>query len=161
MTDRHTVDTITSDALDALYEQLEAAEESEAQRQLATARQAFASATSRAARAEHDLAALRQNSEAWASRANDTIQQLRQRAEQAEAAVAEQRRTTVDALDASQATLTRYRERAEQAEAERDRVRDYLTARLDQVAVDPADLVNLLDQPGPAGTEATDTQEQP
>jgi DNA repair exonuclease SbcCD ATPase subunit len=59
MTDRHTVNTITSDALDALYEQLEAAENSEAQRQLATAREAFASATSRAARAEADLAALR------------------------------------------------------------------------------------------------------
>ncbi|MCX5239764.1 hypothetical protein OG824_31645 [Streptomyces prunicolor] len=52
MTDRHTVDTITADALNALYEQLEAAEETEAQRQLATAREALASATNRAASAE-------------------------------------------------------------------------------------------------------------
>lgn len=55
MTIRHTVDTITSDALDALYEQLEAAEESETQRQLATAREALTSATTRAARAEAAL----------------------------------------------------------------------------------------------------------
>ncbi|MFD8254954.1 hypothetical protein [Streptomyces werraensis] len=52
---RHTVDTITDDALDALYEQLDAAEESEAQQQLATAREALASATSRAARAQAAL----------------------------------------------------------------------------------------------------------
>ncbi|MFC8832327.1 hypothetical protein ACFT8V_03895 [Streptomyces griseoincarnatus] len=55
MSDRHTADTITDDALDALYEQLEAAEESEAQQQLATAREAFAAATTRAARAEAAL----------------------------------------------------------------------------------------------------------
>src|SRR5690606_4306437 len=55
MTRRHTVDTITSDALDALYDQLEAAEAGEAQRQLATARKAMASATTRAARAETAL----------------------------------------------------------------------------------------------------------
>ncbi|MFI2426534.1 hypothetical protein ACH5A7_20965 [Streptomyces sp. NPDC018955] len=60
MTDRHTVDTITSDALDALYEQLEAAEDSETQRQLATAREALASATTRAARAEAAIARARQ-----------------------------------------------------------------------------------------------------
>ncbi|MFK0062648.1 hypothetical protein ACIQTN_25900 [Streptomyces werraensis] len=59
MTDRHTVDSITSDALDALYEQLEAAEAGEAQRQLATAREALASATTRAARAEAALARVR------------------------------------------------------------------------------------------------------
>ncbi|MFJ9012301.1 hypothetical protein [Streptomyces canus] len=56
MTDRPTLDQITSDQLDALYEQLEAAEETETQRQLATAREAFASATTRAARAEAALA---------------------------------------------------------------------------------------------------------
>ncbi len=55
MSDRHTADTITDDALDALYEQLDAAEESEAQQQLATAREAFAAATTRAARAEAAL----------------------------------------------------------------------------------------------------------
>ncbi len=59
MTGRHTVNTITSDALDALYEQLEAAEAGEAQRQLATAREALASATTRAARAEAALASAR------------------------------------------------------------------------------------------------------
>ncbi|MFI5473172.1 hypothetical protein ACIA6D_23395 [Streptomyces cacaoi] len=62
---RHTVNTITSDALDALYEQLEAAEDSESQRQLATAREALASAATRAARAEHELAALRQVSRGY------------------------------------------------------------------------------------------------
>ncbi|WP_210637184.1 hypothetical protein [Streptomyces sp. GESEQ-13] len=56
---RHTADTITDDALDALYEQLDAAEESEAQQQLATAREAFATATTRAARAEAALARVR------------------------------------------------------------------------------------------------------
>lgn len=59
MTIRHTVDSITSDALDALYEQLDAAEASEAQRQLATAREALASATTRAARAEAAIARVR------------------------------------------------------------------------------------------------------
>lgn len=59
MTDRHTVNTITSDALDALYEQLEAAEKTEAQRQLTVAREALASATTRAARAEAALARVR------------------------------------------------------------------------------------------------------
>ncbi|WP_019060005.1 hypothetical protein [Streptomyces prunicolor] len=52
MADRHTIDTITTDALNALYEQLKAAEETESQRQLATAREALASATTRAASAE-------------------------------------------------------------------------------------------------------------
>ncbi|MFF0512458.1 hypothetical protein [Streptomyces sp. NPDC004250] len=59
MTSRHTVDSITSDALDALYEQLDAAEAGEAQRQLATAREALASATTRAARAEAALEQVR------------------------------------------------------------------------------------------------------
>jgi hypothetical protein len=59
VTDRHTVNTITSNALDALYEQLEAAQETESQRQLATAREALASATTRAARAEAALASAR------------------------------------------------------------------------------------------------------
>lgn len=55
MTDRIRLDDLTSDALDALYEQLEAAEQTESQRQLATAREALASATTRAARAEGAL----------------------------------------------------------------------------------------------------------
>ncbi|MCM1943166.1 hypothetical protein NC239_33685 [Streptomyces sp. G3] len=59
MTVRHTVDSITSDALDALYEQLAAAEAGESQRQLATAREALASATTRAARAEAAIARVR------------------------------------------------------------------------------------------------------
>jgi hypothetical protein len=50
--DRIPLDHLTSDALDALYERLEAAEETETQRQLATVRKAFAAATVRAARAE-------------------------------------------------------------------------------------------------------------
>jgi hypothetical protein len=64
VTGRHTVNTITSNALDALYEQLEAAEAGEAQRQLATAREALASATTRAARAEAALARAREEA-AW------------------------------------------------------------------------------------------------
>jgi len=56
---RLTVDTITSDQLDALYERLEAAEQTESQRQLATAREALASATTRAARAEAAIARVR------------------------------------------------------------------------------------------------------
>jgi hypothetical protein len=56
MADRHTVDTITSDALDALYESLEAAQASELNRQLQNADAAFASATVRAAKADHTLA---------------------------------------------------------------------------------------------------------
>lgn len=52
MTDRHTVETITADALNALYEQLDAAEATESERQLAAAREALASATTRAASAE-------------------------------------------------------------------------------------------------------------
>ncbi|WP_322501796.1 hypothetical protein TR631_33740 [Streptomyces rochei] len=59
MTIRHTVDSITSDALDALYDQLDAAEAGEAQRELATAREALASATTRAARAEAAIARVR------------------------------------------------------------------------------------------------------
>lgn len=59
MTDRIPLDAMTSDQLDALYEQLEAAEATEAQRQLATAREALASATTRAARAEAAIARVR------------------------------------------------------------------------------------------------------
>lgn len=55
MTDRIPLDAMTSDTLDALYDQLDAAEETETQRQLATAREALASATVRAARAEAAL----------------------------------------------------------------------------------------------------------
>lgn len=92
MTGRHTVNTITSDALDALYEQLEAAEASESQRQLATAREALASATTRAARAEHELAALRQVARGYcpacgrgdAAPTVEDWEQQKQRADQAE-----------------------------------------------------------------------------
>lgn len=49
---RIALDDLTSDALDALYDRLEAAESTEQARQLDTCREAFASATSRAARAE-------------------------------------------------------------------------------------------------------------
>lgn len=59
MTGRIPLDHLTSDALDALYEQLEAAEQTESERQLATAREALASATTRAARAEAALARVR------------------------------------------------------------------------------------------------------
>jgi hypothetical protein len=66
MTDRIRLDDLTSDQLDALYEQLEAAEETESQRQLATAREAFASATTRAARAEVTVARVRALGDRWA-----------------------------------------------------------------------------------------------
>ncbi|UOB09111.1 hypothetical protein MQE23_08600 [Streptomyces sp. HP-A2021] len=59
MTDRIRLDDLTSDQLDQLYERLEAAEETESQRQLATAREALASATTRAARAEAAIARVR------------------------------------------------------------------------------------------------------
>lgn len=66
MTDRIPLDHLTSDQLDALYEQLEAAEETESQRQLATAREAFASATTRAARAEATITRVRALADQWA-----------------------------------------------------------------------------------------------
>ncbi|MCY0921860.1 MULTISPECIES: hypothetical protein [unclassified Streptomyces] len=53
---RHTVDTITSDALDALYERLDNAQETELARQLATADRAFTEAHRRATRLAGDLA---------------------------------------------------------------------------------------------------------
>ncbi|MFE1192895.1 hypothetical protein ACFW6E_08850 [Streptomyces olivaceoviridis] len=59
MTDRIPPDLLTSDALDALYEQLEAAKATETQRQLAVAREALASATTRAARADAAIARVR------------------------------------------------------------------------------------------------------
>lgn len=65
MTDRHTADTITSDALDALYESLDAAQETELSRQLRTADAAFASATVRAAKAEAAVARVRAVAERW------------------------------------------------------------------------------------------------
>lgn len=57
--DRHTVNTITSDALDALYEALEAAQDTELYRQLRTADAAFASASIRAAQLGAQLAEAR------------------------------------------------------------------------------------------------------
>ncbi|MBZ6250538.1 hypothetical protein KVH27_19420 [Streptomyces olivaceus] len=83
MADRHTVDTITSDALDALYEQLAAAEAGEAQRQLATAREALASATTRAARAEaalvrvYHVAAVIQAGAPWTASHAETAARIR------------------------------------------------------------------------------------
>lgn len=65
MTDRISLDAMTSDALDALYEQLEAAEQAESQRQLATAREALASATTRAARAEAALTRVQALADRW------------------------------------------------------------------------------------------------
>ncbi|MFF5404587.1 hypothetical protein ACFY8K_16900 [Streptomyces misionensis] len=65
MTDRIPLDHLTSDALDALYEQLEAAEASETQRQLTAARKAFASATTRAARAEATISRVRALAQQW------------------------------------------------------------------------------------------------
>ncbi|MFG3276205.1 hypothetical protein [Streptomyces luteogriseus] len=105
MTDRIRLDDLTSDQLDALYELLDAAEESEAQRQLATAREALASATTRAARAEVERARAVERATiyraAWHSARGRAVHQrcinadLRtelaaktNRAEQAEAAVA-------------------------------------------------------------------------
>lgn len=83
-TTRHTVDTITSDALDALYEMLDAAQQTELARQLATADKAFMAAHLRAAR---NGAALDHAQRAHAS----TILQARRwaaRARAAEAALA-------------------------------------------------------------------------
>lgn len=71
---RHTVDTITSDALDALYEQLEATQQTELARQLDTCDKAFASATLRAARAE-----------ARAERAEAAIERVRDLADETDA----------------------------------------------------------------------------
>lgn len=68
MTERLSVNDITSDQLDALYEQIEAAERTEAQRQLAAAREAFASATVRAAKAEAALDRVRQLAATWSQR---------------------------------------------------------------------------------------------
>ncbi|MET9012297.1 hypothetical protein ABZX74_15465 [Streptomyces olivaceoviridis] len=65
MTDRIPLDHLTSDALDALYEQLEAAEATETQRQLAVAREALASATTRAARADAAIARVREVAHRW------------------------------------------------------------------------------------------------
>lgn len=59
MTDRIPLDHLTSDALDALYERLEAAEDTESQRQLRIADAAFASATVRAAQLGSQLAEAR------------------------------------------------------------------------------------------------------
>lgn len=77
MTDRIRLDDLTSDQYDALCERLEAAEGTESQRQLAVAREALASATVRAARAEE------------ISRSQlDLIERIARRARRAEAAIA-------------------------------------------------------------------------
>ncbi|WP_331756332.1 hypothetical protein OHA04_45475 (plasmid) [Streptomyces sp. NBC_01590] len=67
MTQRISLANFTNDQLDALYERLEAAEETELARQLTTCDEAFASATFRAAKAESRVAELeaeRQKSDA-------------------------------------------------------------------------------------------------
>lgn len=79
---RHTVDTITRDALDALYETLDAAEQTSLARQLATADKAFIAAHLRATR---NGAALDRTRRALAS----TILQARRQAARAEQAEAE------------------------------------------------------------------------
>lgn len=126
MTDRIPLDDMTSDALDALYERLEAAEDTETQRQLATARKAFASATSRAARAEKDLTALRQVARGYcpecgrgdcAPTAADWEQQ-KTRADQAEDLL----RIAHATSNQSEAERARAVQHAEQAEAARARV---------------------------------------
>lgn len=77
MTDRIRLDDLTSDQYDAPCERLEAAEGTESQRQLAVAREALASATVRAARAEE------------ISRSQlDLIERIARRARRAEAAIA-------------------------------------------------------------------------
>ncbi|MFI1472067.1 hypothetical protein [Streptomyces wuyuanensis] len=89
-TERHTVDTITSDALDALYEQLDAAQDTELARQLATCDKAFASATVRAAEAEQRAAqaeALARVAHETSNRSETERARAVERAEQAEAAI--------------------------------------------------------------------------
>ncbi|WP_225840286.1 hypothetical protein [Streptomyces sp. NK08204] len=136
MTDRIPLDHLTSDALDALYEQLEAAEATEAQRQLATARDAFASATTRSARAEAELARLRQVARGYCPAcgrgdAAPTVQDW------------EQQRQRADHLTTEITAL-------------RDDLRGITGARW------IADMLDtILNQPAPAATQATDNQEQP
>jgi len=100
---RHTVDTITSDALDALYEQLDAAQRTSLARQLDTANRAFAAAHLRAAR---NGAALDRTRRAHASTIIEARRQAA-RAEQAEAELGEHRNnylgacTTIAAMHAA------------------------------------------------------------
>ena len=184
MTDRIPLDHLTSDALDALYEQLEAAEESETQRQLANARDAFASATVRAARAEKELAGLRAVARGYCPAcgrgdAAPTVadwEQQRQRADQAEARVVdyEQRltwHTTCAACARVLASGIRETERANRAEAALGRVRALHckasdgdtcvycahTHRIGYGTGWPCDTIRVLngDRPAPAATQAT------
>jgi hypothetical protein len=97
MTSRHTVESITSDALNALYEQLEAAQETELARQLAACDKAFASATVRAARAEAELSRVQQA----ACRTAESLRSTVARAEQAEAAIERVRELCVLTIDIS------------------------------------------------------------
>ncbi|MFE2323610.1 hypothetical protein ACFXD5_06750 [Streptomyces sp. NPDC059385] len=95
---RHTVDTITSDALDALYEMLAATQQTELARQLANADKAFLAAHLRAARLGSAVARARR------ALASTILQARRQaaRAEQAEAAIARVRALASE-LDAAEA----------------------------------------------------------
>jgi len=112
---RHTVDTITSDALDALYEMLDATQETELARQLATADKAFYSAHLRAARngaalarAQRALASTILQARRWAARARAA----EQRAEQAEAELSENLgviRALRRQRDTAEATVVRVR----------------------------------------------------
>jgi hypothetical protein len=230
VTDRIPLDHLTSDQ----YEQL-LAERDELARKLAVAERLRENADFHlgremarrqlaercAEKTEQELAALRQSSEVWASKANDTIQQIRQRAEtyrtawhsartrarmmsaeltrraplngQYAADWEKQRKRAEQAEELlsiahqtsnrSEAERTRAVQRADQAEAALARVRKAsrrVTSAL--IAVEPRltqpypddprwtpwtrfvgpalkELQAAL-QPGPAGTEATDTQEQ-
>lgn len=82
------LDDLTSDALDALYDRLEAAESTEQARQLGTCREAFASATSRAARAEARVRELEADLTALAAASAHAITLVGRRAGRAEAQVA-------------------------------------------------------------------------
>ncbi|WP_069769768.1 hypothetical protein [Streptomyces sp. LUP30] len=166
---RHTVNTITSDALDALYEQLEAAEDSEAQRQLATAREALASAATRAARAEHELAALRQVARGYCPAcgrgdAAPTVtdwERERQRAEEAEGHLAHLQESS----EAVGRFLTRTVDERDQLRAAIRRVRDYAADIERSSWTGPAIARRIraaLDEPAasPAATQATDTTKE-
>ena len=78
MTERIPLGDLTSDALDALYERFEAAEETELARQLATCDKAFASATFRAARAEVRANKLEAERDQYAAAIRQLILQVKQ-----------------------------------------------------------------------------------
>lgn len=137
-TQRHTVDSITSDVLDALYEQLEAAQQTELARQLATCDKAFASATLRAARngaaldaANAELGRLRidvAGADLALNAACRKTDEQRQRAERAEADRDCVDRLRKAALDGRNAAV----QRADKAEAALEAFRDRVQAITDE-----------------------------